>query len=73
MIWYPDTCQCVIEFDSVVGFIRAYKKCKLHMNLNGKELFDAVVAHNSQFNKMQADADKIILQKQKEYLRIKNL
>jgi len=50
LIWHPDTCECVIEFNKDKNWIQTYKKCRLHGKLKGQLLIDTVLAQNRRFN-----------------------
>jgi len=49
-IWNPDTCDCKIEYNFKVRFVRTYKKCRLHDPLSAQSLLDAITAQNRRFN-----------------------
>lgn len=44
--WYPDTCKCILQLDPNQEIFNAIKKCKLHKELNGHKLLEAVQDHN---------------------------
>jgi len=49
-IWNPDTCDCRIEFNKRVNWIKTHNKCRLHKSLNGQNLLNEVLAQNRRFN-----------------------
>jgi len=48
--WFSDTCDCIIQYNSRVSWIKTIKKCRLHKNLNGQNLLDSAMAMNKRFN-----------------------
>lgn len=58
--WQPDTCSCVLIYEVVgdsIMFKDYVQKCELHKDLDGFELFNAVVNHNKMFNLIKLDDD----------------
>jgi len=51
-IWKPDTCDCIIEYDSNVNFIKTRKRCNepSHINASGASHLSVLQAHNRAFN-----------------------
>jgi len=49
-LWRPDTCDCIIEFNQNVQWIKTVKICRLHKTLRGQNLLDTVLAQNKRFN-----------------------
>jgi len=49
-LWYPDTCDCFLEFNGNENWIQTWKKCRLHERLKGQALLDTVMAQNRRFN-----------------------
>jgi len=48
--WTPDTCNCKIEFDDKIQWIKTLEKCRLHQPLEKQALLNAVIAYNQSFN-----------------------
>ena len=82
-IWKPDTCDCRLEYDDNVNFVKSYKKCKLHIVIpDGQGLLNAILAHNQGFNKrlnwvngkvLDSEMEQNSLEKALEKQRIRNL
>jgi len=76
-IWQPDTCDCKIEFNRNVNWIKSYNNCRLHSNLRGQTHLDIVIAQNQRFNLalgiIQTDEqiELTVLSKRVNLLRIK--
>jgi len=49
-IWKPDTCDCIIEYNRNINWVKTLNKCRLHNNLNGQNLLNDVLAQNRRFN-----------------------
>jgi len=49
-IWRPDTCDCIIEYNKNIRWIRTIKACRLHENLRGQTHLDQVLGQNQRFN-----------------------
>ena len=48
--YYPDTCPCILEYDSTTGVFVDWKhKCELHKNLDDTDLFDAIKTQNKNY------------------------
>jgi len=75
--WAPDSCDCILEFDNNIKWIKSDFKCNLHNNLRGQKHLDAVITHNQSFNLrfgriVTEDNEKLIIQDKKaERLRIR--
>lgn len=48
--WSPDTCDCILEYNSRINWISTIKKCRLHKSLDGQALLNEVMALNRRFN-----------------------
>jgi len=48
--WAPDSCLCILIYDSLGNFTHTQRRCRHHGALTGQPLVDAVRAHNSGFN-----------------------
>ncbi len=75
--WSPDTCDCKIEYNKNIQWIRTIKVCRLHKNLKQQNLLGAVLAQNRRFNLSFGDIltenqeKLIILSKNVNKLRIR--
>jgi len=49
-IWRPDTCDCIIEYNDKINWIRSIQNCRLHSNLRNQSHLNAVIAQNQRFN-----------------------
>jgi len=49
-IWIPTTCDCEIEFNKNINWIKSHVNCRLHNNLRGQNHLDTVLAQNRRFN-----------------------
>lgn len=49
-IWSPDTCDCVIEYNERINWIKSHKNCRLHSNLRNQTHLNTVLAQNRRFN-----------------------
>lgn len=85
-IFSPDTCDCVVEYSSVIidgdgdlEFVRMINACALHGKNKDKNTYKKMLSHNRSFNMKYGDtpSDKqvieIINDKRLEKERIKNL
>jgi len=50
MIWSPDTCDCMIEHNIRLKWIKSIRNCRLHSNLRNQNHLDVVVSQNKRFN-----------------------
>jgi hypothetical protein len=50
MIWYPDTCDCIITYTFDLKKAKALKRCLLHKDVPDDQIFSTVLAHNQSFN-----------------------
>jgi len=50
IIWYPDTCDCIITYTSDLKKAKALAKCLLHKDVPDDQIFRAVLTHNQSFN-----------------------
>jgi len=50
LIWKPDTCDCIIEFNNRGNWIATKQNCKLHHSLRGQNLLNTVIGQNRRFN-----------------------
>jgi len=48
--WSSDTCDCIIQYNGRVQWIKSVKHCRLHKNLNGQNHLDTAMAMNKRFN-----------------------
>lgn len=48
-IWYPNSCDCIIEKEKRV-LVKSIAKCKLHKNIVGQAHLNVVIAHNHSIN-----------------------
>jgi len=48
--WKPDTCDCIIEYNKNIQWLRTIKRCRLHLRLDRQTLLDEVLAQNRRFN-----------------------
>lgn len=76
-IWKVDTCDCIIEYNARLIWIRTIQKCRLHKKLDGQNLLDTVMAQNRRFNLAlgttpdEIEQEDIILSRQVNKLRIR--
>ena len=49
-IWSPDTCDCIIEFNKRINFIKSWNNCRLHSNLRQQDHLNTILAQNKRFN-----------------------
>jgi len=50
LIWYVDSCDCVLEINNRMNWIRSIGFCKLHKGLKGQNHLDQVTSQNRRFN-----------------------
>jgi len=48
--WHSDTCDCKIEYNDNINWVKTHKKCRLHKRLEGQILLDNCLALNQRFN-----------------------
>lgn len=85
-IWKPDTCNCMIEYDSKIldedsdpEFIKVVEVCKEHNRYSDKKCYKEILKHNRFFNKkygnFPSNTELLLIKQDKrnEKLRIKNL
>jgi len=48
--WKPDTCDCDLEYDDLINWVKTNKKCRLHKRLDGQNLLNQVMGMNQRFN-----------------------
>ncbi len=80
-IWSPDSCNCKIEYDSTVNWIKTHNRCNhpAHKNANGQAHLTVVIAHNQAFNMKHGEfptetqQEEISKDKADERSRIKKL
>jgi len=48
--WYPDTCDCILEYNKNVNWTASIQYCRLHKSLRGQTHLDTVLAQNQRFN-----------------------
>jgi len=76
-IWSPDTCDCVLEYNKNIQWIRTINKCRLHNSLKNQNLLNAVLTQNRRFNlahginPTQTEIDDLIVSKEVNKLRIR--
>jgi len=76
-IWTADTCDCRIEYNDQINWIKSYDNCRLHSSLRGQMHLDTVLAQNRRFNlafpepKTEEQDDLIRLSKRVNLLRIR--
>jgi len=49
-IYSPDTCDCKVEFNDNINWIKTHNVCRLHNGQRGQTLLDSVLAQNRRFN-----------------------
>jgi len=49
-VWRPDTCDCVIEYNENINWIKSHEFCKLHKSKRGQNHLNQVIAQNQRFN-----------------------
>jgi hypothetical protein len=52
VLWYPDTCECIINMDEYATQFEFVKRCELHLNAS----IDDLIKHNQSFNLKVYDA-----------------
>jgi len=75
-IWSPDTCDCVIEYNNRINWVKTFNKCRLHFSLNGQNLLASVLAQNRRFNfsiinPTEEEQEDIITSREVNKLRIR--
>ena len=53
--WIVDSCDCIIEFNKNVNWVKSVNNCRLHKNLKGQRHLDTVIAQNKRFNLSMGD------------------
>jgi len=54
LLWYPDTCECVLEYsgpNNASSFVQVVKSCSAHVLLTGVVHHEAVLAENQGKNR----------------------
>jgi len=73
--WKPDTCDCILEFNGNIRWIRTIKKCRLHNKIDGQILLDTVSSQNRRFNsvfgKTLTDAEQELIIESKEINKLR--
>jgi len=64
-IWQPDTCDCIIEYDSDFKVTDVIARCAEHKGYSGQSLFDKVAEHNRSFNYRSASLEEKYLEKKR--------
>lgn len=49
-IWKSDSCDCILEYDDNINFIKAHSVCKLHIIYKDQQLLDNALSHNQSIN-----------------------
>jgi len=49
-IWVPSTCDCKLEYNDRVNWVKTWNKCRLHNSLDGQALLDTVMAQCRRFS-----------------------
>ncbi len=53
--WICDSCDCIIEYNKNIKWIKSNNNCKLHKSLKGQNHLDTVIAQNRRFNLSMGD------------------
>jgi len=74
--WSPDTCDCIIEYNSRINWVNTVQKCRLHKSLDGQALLNEVMAQNRRFNSAipnptEIDFEEMSISKEVNKLRIR--
>lgn len=76
-IWSADTCDCRIEYNERINWIKSHNNCRLHSDLRNQTHLNTVLAQNRRFNlafgiSPTEDQDELIeLSKRVNVLRIR--
>jgi len=75
--WRSDTCDCIIEFNANLNWIKTLQKCRLHKSLDGQILLVSALAMNQRFNlslgrtPTNAELEDIVISKEVNKARIR--